>query len=119
MNIGRVRLSVYVCVCVSLCLSLAACLHYRTYPAVTWGMVEGSPSCALLGGFAIGARVSLLWQHALLMRNVSEDGCTRCMADFCRVIGWKVISFLEGMLYVAVYFTHENTVGILIIGLNY
>ena len=22
-----------------------------------------SPSCALLGGFAIGARVALLWQH--------------------------------------------------------
>jgi len=21
------------------------------------------PSCALLGGFAIGARVALLWQH--------------------------------------------------------
>ena len=31
------------------------------------------PSCVLLGGFAIGARVSLLWQHAHLMRNVSED----------------------------------------------
>ena len=30
-------------------------------------------SCALLGGFAIGARISLLWQHTRLMRNVSED----------------------------------------------
>ena len=26
-------------------------------------MVEAAPSCALLGGFAIGARVALLWQH--------------------------------------------------------
>jgi len=26
-------------------------------------MVEVAPSCALLGGFAIGARVALLWQH--------------------------------------------------------
>ena len=27
------------------------------------GMVEMPPSCALLGGFAIGARVEFLWQH--------------------------------------------------------
>jgi len=27
-------------------------------------MVGGAPSCALLGGFAIGARVSSLWQHS-------------------------------------------------------
>ena len=26
-------------------------------------MVGMPPSCALLGGFAIGARVALLWQH--------------------------------------------------------
>ena len=26
-------------------------------------MVEAVPSCVLLGGFAIGARVALLWQH--------------------------------------------------------
>ena len=26
-------------------------------------MVEAAPSCALLGGFAIGALVALLWQH--------------------------------------------------------
>jgi len=29
------------------------------------------PSCALLGGFAIGARVALLWQHNA-NANVSE-----------------------------------------------
>ena len=27
------------------------------------GVVGMPPSCALLGGFAIGARVALLWQH--------------------------------------------------------
>ena len=27
------------------------------------GVVEAAPSCALLGGFVIGARVALLWQH--------------------------------------------------------
>ena len=33
-------------------------------PDVTWEMVGGAPSCALLAGFAIGARVALLWQHS-------------------------------------------------------
>ena len=28
-------------VCVSVCLSLAACPHYSTYPDVTWGKVSG------------------------------------------------------------------------------
>ena len=50
-------------VCVSVCLSGAVRPHYCTDPDVTWGMVEAAPSCALLGGFAIGARVALLWQH--------------------------------------------------------
>jgi len=39
------------------CLSIAAFQHYCTDPGVTWGV---SSSSALLGGFAIGARVSLL-----------------------------------------------------------
>jgi len=59
MYCGHARL----CVCV--CLSSAACPHYCTDPDVTWGSGRGCPpSCALLGGFAIGARVALLWQHA-------------------------------------------------------
>jgi len=48
------------CVCVSVCLSLAAFPHYCMDPDVTWGMVGVPSSCALLGRFAIGARVSLL-----------------------------------------------------------
>jgi len=37
--------------------------HYCTDLDVTWGSSRDAPSCALLGGFAIGARVALLWQH--------------------------------------------------------
>ena len=44
-----------------------------------WGMVGVPPSCAILGGFAIGARISLLWQHTRLMQNVSDDASTRCV----------------------------------------
>jgi len=52
------------CVSLCVCLSAAACPHYCTDPDVTWaGVVRDTPSCALLGGFAIGARVALLWQH--------------------------------------------------------
>jgi len=36
--------------------------HYCTDLDVTWGMVGDVPCCALLGGFAISARVVLLWQ---------------------------------------------------------
>jgi len=35
-------------------------------------------SCALLGGFAIGARVSLLWHH-IAECEMSASACTRCM----------------------------------------
>ena len=43
------------------CLSLAVCPHDCTDPDVSWGMVRGVLySCALLGGFAIGAPVSLV-----------------------------------------------------------
>jgi len=51
-------------VCLCICLSMAVRPHYCTEPDVTWGRGRGCPpSCALLGGFAIGARVALLWQH--------------------------------------------------------
>ena len=35
-----------------------------------------------MGGYTIGARVSLPWQRTRLMRNVIEDGCTRCVAGW-------------------------------------
>jgi len=55
---------VCVFVCVSVCLSAAVRPHYCMDPDVTWGVVEAAASCALLRGFAIGARVALLWQHS-------------------------------------------------------
>jgi len=60
---GHARLCVCVCLYVCPCLSAAACLHYCTDPDVTWRSGRDAPSCALLGGFAIGTRVALLWQH--------------------------------------------------------
>ena len=88
--VTRVCVCVCVCVCLSVCLSAAACPYYYTDPDVTWGSGRGCPpSCALLGGYAIGAWVALLWQHntnpsyyklastpiyddIVRMRNVSE-----------------------------------------------
>jgi len=56
MYCGNARLSV--------CLSVCPRPHaHTTARTVTGGMVGDAPSCALLGGFAIGARVTLLWQH--------------------------------------------------------
>jgi len=53
-------------VCVSVCLSVcpwpySTLLHGPGCKLGEWWGVLSS--CALLGGFAIGARVSLLWQH--------------------------------------------------------
>jgi len=45
------------------CLPLAAFPNYCMDLNVTWGVTVVPSSCALLGGFAIGAWVSLLWQH--------------------------------------------------------
>jgi len=50
-------------VCLSVYLSAAACPHYCRDADVTWGVVGDAPSCALYGGFAIGAPGALLWQH--------------------------------------------------------
>jgi len=77
MYIGQDPLSV----CVSVCLSLAAFPHYCTDPDVTWGMVGVPSSYALLGGFAIGARVSLLLHHSA-EREMSASACTCCMPGF-------------------------------------
>jgi len=51
------------------CLPVAIFPHYCTDPGVTWrdGRTVGvPPSCALLGRFAICARVSLLWRIVIL-----------------------------------------------------
>ena len=57
---AKCKLIVVTAGCVSVCLSPAAFPHYSTDLGVSWGMVGVPSSCAQLGGFAIGARVSLL-----------------------------------------------------------
>jgi len=42
-------------------------------------MVGVPTSCALLGGFAVAARVALLWQHSG-EREMSASACTRSCA---------------------------------------
>jgi len=81
MYIGHARL----CVSVSICLSVAAFPHYCTDPDVTWGMVGVSPSCVLLGEFAIGARVSLPWQHSA-EREMSASASTWSMPGWFKVV---------------------------------
>ena len=80
----------------SVCLSLATFPHYSTDPDVTWGNGRGASNCALLCGFAIGARVLLLYDSihvckliALYTANantaehkMSASACTRSVAGF-------------------------------------
>ena len=66
---------------VSVCLSVCPRPHAHTTVQTLMslgGMVWGAPSCALLGGFAMGAWASLLWQHSA-ERIVSVSACTRSM----------------------------------------
>jgi len=64
--------------CVSMCLydpwRMPTLLHG---PRCNLGEWYGVPlSCAVFGGFAIGARVSLLWQHSAECK-MSASACTR------------------------------------------
>jgi len=58
---------VSVCVCVGLCVCVTVRGRMPTLlhgPGCNLGEWYGlPPSCALLGGFAIGTRVALLWKH--------------------------------------------------------
>jgi len=55
--------------CLCVCLSLAAFSYCCTDQAVSWGM---HGSCALLGEFAIGARISLLRVRCGLSSNIKH-----------------------------------------------
>ena len=74
-------MSLSLCTCMSVCLSAAACPHYCTDPDVTWGNGRGC-TCALLGGFAIGARVALLWQHNANAKCKRLHACTHSMPSY-------------------------------------
>jgi len=67
------------------CLSFVAFPHYCTDLDVTCGKGRGVPSsCALLGGFAIGTRVSLLRQHNVKCKMSSRLVLTLCLVNlFC------------------------------------
>jgi len=68
MHIGLARL----CVCESVCISLPTFPHYCADPDETLGNGRECPLVVpILGGFAIGSRVLLLWQHTR-KRNVTE-----------------------------------------------
>jgi len=61
MYCGHARLCVSLSVCLSVRGRMPTLLHG---PGCNLGSGRGCPpSCALFGGFAIGARVALLWQH--------------------------------------------------------
>ena len=60
-------------------LSLTALLHG---PGCNLGEWYGVPSSSLLGGFAIGARVSLLWQHSTEREMSAISASTRSCASF-------------------------------------
>ena len=84
----------------TICLSVCPSPHSQPLhgPGCKLEEWQGVPfSCALLGGFAIGARVSLLWQHSD-EREMSASACTRCMPGFIIVvIFWS--TFCEFILY--------------------
>ena len=61
MYCDHVRLCVCLCVCVSVRGHMPTVLHGPRCNIGAW--LRLPPSCALLGGFAIGARVALLWHH--------------------------------------------------------
>jgi len=70
----------------SVCLSAAICPHYYMDPDVTWGHGRGCPLVVHYWGFAIGARVALLWQH-----NANPSYKLASIpryADIVRTAGW-------------------------------
>jgi len=72
---SRPSVCLWVSVCVSVCLSVPhgfPTLLHR--PRCNLGMVGVPSSCAPSGGFAIGARASLLWQHTS-MKAYSHCKC--------------------------------------------
>jgi len=67
MYIGQVRL----CVCLSVCLSAAACPHYYTDPDVTWGMV-GAPRFVHYSADLQSVHKLRYYGNIARTRNVSE-----------------------------------------------
>jgi len=77
--------SVCVCVCLSVCGRTPTLLHGPGCNLAAWYRLP--PSCALLGGFAIGARAALLWQHN---GNPSYKLASSPRYDIVRTLGGSV-----------------------------
>ena len=85
-GIAEAKCTLVMCICVSVCLSVPRRIFTLLHgPGCNFGNVGVPSSCALLGRLAIGARVSLLWQHSA-EREMSASACTRCMP------GWLVFA---------------------------
>ena len=70
-------------------------------PGCNFGEWQGvSCSCAVLGGFAIGARVLLLWRHTRLMRNVSECSLFALWLAFV-LLTCSLITGIQERIYLA------------------
>ena len=82
-NVLWSRASVCLSVCVSVRGRRPTLLHG---PGCNLGSGRGChPSCALLGGFAIGARVALLWQHyGNAWQNPAVIRQAHCTPHACR-----------------------------------
>ena len=69
------------CVCVSVCLSVAAFLHQCMDPDVSWKNGRGAAQLCTIGGFAISAGVSLLWQYSPNTKCQRVLVLTLCLVD--------------------------------------
>jgi len=94
-------------ICVSVCVCLSVCLSVRSHmPTLLHGPGCGlPPSCALLGGFAIGVRVALLWQHNAnpsykLVSIPWYDNIVRTLGGVCARC-WPVTGGWRGVLKIA------------------
>jgi len=80
-------------VCVCVCLSVRGCPS----PQATLLYGSGVPcSCALLGGFAISVRVSLLWQHSPNTKCQRVLVLALCLVSFCH---YFYVRYLTSKIY--------------------
>jgi len=90
-HVSRKRCEMYcghahLCVCLSVCLSAAACPHYCTDPNVTWGSGRDAPSCALLGGYGNITRTWNVSEYMLVLTLCLVQCSVHCMCRNCCVL---------------------------------
>jgi len=106
-NVYWSRTSVWVCV--SVCGRMPTLLHG---PGCNLGMVEVPHHCALLGGFAVGAWVALLWQHSSNVKCQQVLVLALCLVvivvmtglTVCSHAAWRIrVKFIRTVLWCIVY----------------